>query len=197
MLHRPLPGTRYGVFVRFRKSRLPLRRGIASLDEATLAAEALRRERLHGKNDVFIVREPDGAVIELPALPVDPPAERGLATLAPIAPPAPAPALAAPISASWAQAEASLHARIEPAQRAMARAAEARARFDRSAQALGAALQRPDAPAALVEHHARTMALRALTARALASFEAATAVVAALAGRPPVVAGAPREGARV
>ncbi|MFT3764878.1 MAG: hypothetical protein QM820_05075 [Minicystis sp.] len=66
MFDRAAKGTTYGVFVRFRKSRLPLRRGIVRLEEALTIAATLRRERLHGRDDVFVVREPDGAVIDGP-----------------------------------------------------------------------------------------------------------------------------------
>src|SRR5262245_6510332 len=56
--------TTFGVFVRFRKSRLPLRRGISRLEDALAVAATLRRDRLHGQDDVFVVREPDGIVVD-------------------------------------------------------------------------------------------------------------------------------------
>jgi hypothetical protein len=242
MVEKVATGTRFSVFVRFRKSRLPLRRGIGSLEEAVAAAEALRRERLHGKDDIFIVREPEGTVIELPALsvamgpqaaPNPAPAEPALSvTMGPQAAPNPAPAEPSPrvaespappsslppaspgsfppgpptspspvasttrASTLLPPEDASHLARVAEARRVVARATEAGARFDRSVAALDAVLQRGGAPAALVEHQARTVALRALWARALASFEQAAVLVAARAGAP-AEASAPYAASRV
>lgn len=50
----------YSIFVRFRKSRLPLARGIDSFESALQRLESFRRERLHGRDDVFIVDDASG-----------------------------------------------------------------------------------------------------------------------------------------
>jgi hypothetical protein len=53
----------YGIFVRFRRSRLPLRRDIAKLEDALAIAEQIRAERFHKREAVFVVKEPEGTVV--------------------------------------------------------------------------------------------------------------------------------------
>jgi hypothetical protein len=54
----------YSVFVRFRRTRLVMRRGIRSLDGALEFAEALRRERFHQPERVIVVDDATGRPIE-------------------------------------------------------------------------------------------------------------------------------------
>jgi hypothetical protein len=65
----------YGIFVKFRRSRLALRRGIVHLEDALALAEQLRASRFHDRGDIFVVKEPEGTLIEVPppALPSVPP----------------------------------------------------------------------------------------------------------------------------
>lgn len=53
----------YSIFVRFRKSRLPLARRIESLDAALEALALFRRERLHNADHVFVVDDATGEAI--------------------------------------------------------------------------------------------------------------------------------------
>jgi hypothetical protein len=54
----------YSIFVRFRKSRLALRRGIVRLEDACALADELRKNRFHNQDAVFVVREPEGVVVD-------------------------------------------------------------------------------------------------------------------------------------
>jgi hypothetical protein len=71
--------TSYGIFVKFRRSRLVLRRGIVRLEDALSLAEQLRAGRFHDRGDIFVVREPEGVVVEAPepAPPSVPPVPMG------------------------------------------------------------------------------------------------------------------------
>jgi hypothetical protein len=53
----------YGIFVRFRRSRLALRRGISRLEDALQIADALRVSRFHDRGDIFVVKEPEGTIV--------------------------------------------------------------------------------------------------------------------------------------
>lgn len=191
--------TTYGVFVRFRKSRLPMRRGIGRLEEALEIAETLRRERLHGPDDVFVVRETDGVRVD-GAAPSAPPATSGAVEIddeRPALDGAPRNRAAAGPGAAQEPRHANGHravdaarpspdalwhlmAGLERARRASARAAGVHARFERTATALEAAVQRGGgAPPRLVQQQARMQALRALIASAAASFDRATALAEA------------------
>ncbi len=96
----------FGVYVRFRRSRLPLRRGIDTLEQALAAATALRASRFHDGGDVFVVREPEGTIVELVEAA---PAAGSLQSSAPpsSAPPSSAPpSSASPLSDETASIEA-------------------------------------------------------------------------------------------
>src|SRR4051812_41840694 len=54
----------YSVFVRFRQSRLTMRRGIRDLGEAIHFATGLRANRFHDRDNVFVVREPGGEIVD-------------------------------------------------------------------------------------------------------------------------------------
>ena len=64
----PKPSS-YGIYVRFRRSRLALRRGVPELADALALAEELRASRFHDRGDIFVVKEPEGTVVELPSAP--------------------------------------------------------------------------------------------------------------------------------
>lgn len=53
----------YGIFVRFRRSRLTLRRGIVRVEDALALAEELRASRFHDRGDIFVVKEPEGIIV--------------------------------------------------------------------------------------------------------------------------------------
>jgi hypothetical protein len=166
----------YGIFVRFRKTKLALRRGITSLPLALEIAAQLRADRLHGQRDVFIIKHPEGTVVELP------PPER-------VAAPSPAPQIALPAldpepvhdgAANGARTRAPVEvvpaelarvparARPDRMQRAIARARAARASFERTVPA-----PTPDGLGAeLVEIQERLMVLHAATCRVAETFEA-------------------------
>lgn len=57
----------YSIFVRFRGSRLPLRRGIRDEETALALARELRANRFHDANSVFVVKEPEGRIVTEPA----------------------------------------------------------------------------------------------------------------------------------
>src|SRR5271170_2062230 len=66
--------TSYGIFVRFRRSRLALRRGVTHLEEALTIAQQLRASRFHDRGEIFVVKEPEGTIVELePAAGAPPP----------------------------------------------------------------------------------------------------------------------------
>jgi hypothetical protein len=71
----------YGVFVKHRRSRLTLRRGFRTVDEANAFANEVRAHRFHNPDHVFIARESDGAIITMP--PVDDDATEPASTTAP------------------------------------------------------------------------------------------------------------------
>jgi hypothetical protein len=54
----------YSIFVKFRRSRLALRRGIAGREEALALAEELRAGRFHDRDDIFVIKEPEGTVVD-------------------------------------------------------------------------------------------------------------------------------------
>jgi hypothetical protein len=86
----------YGIFVRFRRSRLSLRRGIVRLEDALALAEELRASRFHDRGDVFVIKEPEGTLVE--ALP-EGSVSMGV-SMGPQAGPNPGPASQAPPAAS-------------------------------------------------------------------------------------------------
>ena len=90
----------YGIFVRFRRSRLALRRGVIRLEDALAIAEQLRANRFHDRGDIFVVKEPEGTIVEL--------AHR--ATVPPPAPPLTAAATPAPAYAADPAGESALFA---------------------------------------------------------------------------------------
>jgi hypothetical protein len=55
---------RYGVFVRFRRTRLTMKRGISDLTEALDFAKQLRALRFHNHDSVMVLRESDGVVVD-------------------------------------------------------------------------------------------------------------------------------------
>jgi hypothetical protein len=142
----------YGVFVRFRQKRLALRRGIPCIEDAVAIAEALRAERLHGRDDVFVARERDGEAVTAADEPTDP---------------------------AW-QREA--RDALDRATRAKERAAIAAKRLDRAARAIAAVVARGDAPPVFARLHRNAEAARALSAEAHASFVRAMSRVEAWLG---------------
>src|SRR5438046_83820 len=54
---------RYSVCVRFRKSKLPLKRGLA-LEAALSFAQTQRAVRFHSPEDVFVLNEASGAIVD-------------------------------------------------------------------------------------------------------------------------------------
>jgi hypothetical protein len=60
----------YSVFVKFRRTRLTMRRGIACIEDAVALAAELRAERFHNPGDVFVVKEPDGEIVDEALVPV-------------------------------------------------------------------------------------------------------------------------------
>lgn len=148
MIGRASRAITYGVFVRFRRSKLRLRRGIARLEDAMAIAESLRRERLDGGSDVFVARESDGAVVDPPALTKTPSAR------------ATKPRPARPHGARVAT--------LSRVRAAEARATAATERLDRIVDVITAEIDR--APPAMQASHARVIALRDMAARTLASF---------------------------
>jgi hypothetical protein len=134
---------RYGVFVRFRRTRLTMKRGIEDLAEALEFARQVRALRFHDPESVVVLREPDGvAVDECP-----PASGVTLRTYDPLpdSPPAPAEDVVH-VSGSWSIAppedlprEAPCAAvpseRLVSANAAKARAEQAHARFAELLQA--------------------------------------------------------------
>jgi hypothetical protein len=59
--------TTYAVFVRFRHTRLRLRRGISTVEAAFAFANEVRALRFHDPEEVFVAREPDGVIVIEPA----------------------------------------------------------------------------------------------------------------------------------
>lgn len=146
MFGRGSRGVTYGVFVRFRRSKLRLRCGIERIEDALSIAEALRRERPDGGGDVFVARESDGVVVS------------------------PAPEIAASTEAR-AASEARDDRRLRAAMSARAAEAHATSAARRLAAIVGTIAAEIDlAPPAMRESHARAVALRAMTAKTIASF---------------------------
>ena len=54
----------FSVYVRFRKGRLPLKKGIRTIEEAREMLRALRAERFHDANQLFLVDEDTGVEIQ-------------------------------------------------------------------------------------------------------------------------------------
>ena len=109
----------FSVFVRFRGSRLLLRRGIRSFAEASVIAEELRANRFHDREAIFIQRSED-----LPAARAR----------------APEPA-ALPAPASLASRAMTLAERLEHVRLLKERALASRERFERACQAAEDALE--------------------------------------------------------
>ena len=57
-------GPSYSVYVRYRKGRLALAKAITELDDAIAKAAALRSERLHDADHVFVVRDDTDEVVD-------------------------------------------------------------------------------------------------------------------------------------
>ena len=117
-----------------------------------MAAAALRASRFHDGGDVFVVKEPEGTIVELDlADPPSPPHPRPPSS--PEAPPDEAPAATPsaalpPRAADRERVEERAEARLEalaaqlgPAQRAIARARAAQERFERALAEAGRALR--------------------------------------------------------
>lgn len=149
-------GITYGVFVRFRRSRLALRRGIARIEEAVAIAEALRAERLHGRDEVFVARESDGVAVSDGSERSEPAGDG-----------------------------APLRETARRARRAAARAIAASKQLETVAGAIGAAVERGDAPPSLVRIHAQAGAARPALTEALASFARARSLVESWLEPPP------------
>jgi hypothetical protein len=60
----------YGVFVRFRRQRLTLRRHLPTLEEGLAFAREIRTLRFHNPDRVILVRETDDAIVDEPIAPV-------------------------------------------------------------------------------------------------------------------------------
>jgi hypothetical protein len=176
--------TRYAVFVRFRRSRLVLRRGIVELEEALKIALQLRADRLHGRDDLFVLRQPDGEVIPLPDddLPEDESADAAASAEA-----------RADASAEHANgvAEHALPepepvdartgpnvARLERMRRAIEKSRAARARMESTLSAMERQIEEDgDEGSALAHLHAQLHEVHDATVRAAGSFEAVTALL--------------------
>jgi hypothetical protein len=191
----------YGIFVKFRRSRLALRRGIVTLEEALSLAEQIRESRFHDRGDVFVVKEPEDVTVDAEwlrprtvadAVQVAQVAGTGLGRVnSPIggtAPRASSPAPAAP-SPSPPQryplpldSLLRLSAQVDRMGRAVDRARAAQARFDSACLTAGDTLSRWEkAPGAgggpiagLRQSVDRALALRGSAARSIASFESAS-----------------------
>jgi hypothetical protein len=200
----------YGIFVRFRQSRLPLRRGIARLEDALALADQIRAERFHKQDAVFVVKEPEGIIVTAASLeeepapsappPVPAPVPASLSP-SPIAPPADdalPPAPARPVSGETAFGQsvdpAALRRwteQLQAMQRALAQARRAQARLESAYAAAGSLIRiHGEAPDAFVYHHQRLGSLCDSTRRTVASVERSAAMVerhlqAAWAGRAP------------
>jgi hypothetical protein len=177
----------YSIFVRFRRSRLALRRGIPRLEDALAIAEQMRAARFHDRSGVFVVREPEGTVI--PLAPVSEEGRRSApAASAPSpssAPPSPAapsrtPVPARPGMAHEVQAVLALQARAARLREILDRAQAAQARLDQAFSASTRTLEGMGVapPADLRRTHATIGALRTSWARSLASFEHVTLLAA-------------------
>jgi len=184
-----------------------LRRGIDTLEHALAAATALRASRFHDGGDVFVVREPEGTIVELvevdlpagtdslsaappssapPPSDVPPSTEALQAEPPPAAPPDSEPPRAA---GEWvvephvqARLDA-LAAQLEQAHLAIARARAARERFERAYAEAGRALRIHDgygveAAEAINAYRARLDATRDLSVRTVASCERSASLIA-------------------
>lgn len=183
----------YGIFVRFRKSRLALRKGITSLPVAMEIAAQLRADRLHGQRDLFIVKYPEGTIVELPppegSAPMESPqppesvepgeplpvaSVQGLApdTTRSAAPVPPDPPPSAPQVADSARPSAPPQSGVrgERMQRAIARSRAARESFERIVPTSTEGAD--DVDAELAEIHERLTTLHAATCRVAETFEA-------------------------
>ena len=169
----------YGIFVRFRRSRLALRRGVTELADAIALAEELRASRFHDRGDIFLVKEPEGTIVELPtaapegAAPVEREAERpGLSPAR--ASGEPALSSGPPAAKPGLSRILQLGERVDHARRAIARAHTAQDRFLRAVAAAEGVLCKhgESAPSdAFRRNHERLGTLVASVAQTLASFE--------------------------
>jgi hypothetical protein len=184
--------TSYGIFVRFRRSRLALRRGVAQLEEALEIAQQLRASRFHDRGEIFVVKEPEGTIVEL-APPSDaptalvtaqpqsvserpPPAAPDCAEGEPLVlPPAPAHDEAPAYRAIHRDRARVLHLieQIDLVRRTIARSHAALARFERAFDAAESLLQDHggSSPDVFRRNHQRLAVLRASAAKSVASFE--------------------------
>ncbi len=188
-MSRHLQRASYGIYVRFRRSRLPLRKGIDTLEHALVAAAALRAGRFHDGGDVFVVKEPEGTIVE-PTLAepstLPPPASSPL----PEAPrddvPSTLPTPLFPRAVVEARADDRARMRLEvleaqlvQSQRAIARARAAQERFERAyveaERVLRVHGRRADE--AILSHRARVGAARELSARTVAHCEESAALL--------------------
>ena len=206
-MRRHLQRASYGIYVRFRRSRLPLRRGIDTLEHALVAAAALRASRFHDRGDIFVVKEPEGTIVEpdladppsppqppappsSPEAPPDearhhdphPPASDPMPQARP-AGPAARPSSLPPGAAIEDRAEARvavLAAQLGQSQRAIARARAAQERFERAYAEAERALRvyGGRADEAILSHRARIVAARDLSARTVACCEQSAALIA-------------------
>jgi hypothetical protein len=145
----------YGIFVRFRRSRLPLRRGIAKLEDAIALAEQFRAERFHAPDAVFVVKEPEGTIVSTltpvvtaAPLPLGPPPSPPSVPAS--VPPSVPPELAAGSTSARRWAE-----QLQTMQQAIARVRQAQARLERAYDALEIEIRIHGAtpPDALVHRH--------------------------------------------
>lgn len=185
----------YGIFVRFRRSRLALRRGVTLLEDALAIAEQLRASRFHDRGEIFVVKEPEGTIVETePAAGAAPPPDPIVTAEPPRAEPPPAPALDVapawtPIVPPRAPSDDGGHAsrrihreratvlrlieQIDQVRRAIDRSHAALARLDRAFAAGEGLLQArgESSPEAFRRNHERLGALRMSAANGVASFE--------------------------
>jgi hypothetical protein len=197
----------YSIFVRFRRSRLALRRGIAREEDALAIAEELRAGRFHDQGDVFVVKEPEGTVLELPPLPAAAPAPTPFALPSQSSSTPPSPIAAEELIAAVSPESVEARPMLPPPPRAggpprliardlasilrlvgqvrrfgqvIERARAAHSRLDRAcAAAERALLSHPGPPpAALRRSRERLVAMREAAALAIGSYERAGALVA-------------------
>ncbi len=158
----------YDIYVRFRRTRLVLRRGIPRMEDAFAIAAALRASRFHDRGEIFVVKAPEGVIVEPAAEPPPSPAGEGA-------------------SGRDLAMTARLSEQIAQSRRAIARARAARERFEVAFAEVERTIQRHGAhpPDALCRHQARLRETSDASARTLASCERVAELLEARIGAPP------------
>jgi hypothetical protein len=181
----------YSIFVKFRRSRLALRRGIVRREEALAIAEELRAGRFHDRDDIFVIKEPEGTVVDA-STPEETPAAEPVARASPEPrppapppapsvpraprPPAPPPRPSSPSLAGAARDLSSILAlaeRLDRMRRAMASASSASARVDQALREATGTLSAGgrEVPVDLLRNHQRLRVVHEASAAAAASCE--------------------------